>query len=97
MGVGVSSQRCVRWAAQDGRPDDLIFHLREADPLTALKSLGDDGLKRRPIHLAAARGNVRCVQILWEAGKLRICERVLPNSVATGACMRSRGLTDKDE
>ena len=68
--LAMSNQRCIRWAAQDGRTDDLIFHLRQEDPSTALKSLGDDQLKRRPIHLAAAHGHAKCVQILWEAGKL---------------------------
>ena len=70
MGMGMSNQRCIRWAAQDGRVDDLIYHLaQELDPALALKSTGEDGLRRRPIHLAAARGHARCVQVLWEAGE----------------------------
>ena len=76
MGMAMSNQRCIRWAAQDGRADDLIFHLSREDPSAALKSLGDDQLKRRPIHLAAERGHTKCVQILWEAGKLRASRQV---------------------
>lgn len=68
MGMGMSNQRCIRWAAQDGRTEDLLFHLCQEDPSIALKSVADDQLKRRPIHLAAERGHARCVQILWEAG-----------------------------
>lgn len=68
MGIGVSNQTCLRWAAQDGRADDLVFHLSQVDPYVALKSISDD-LKRYPIHLAAVGGHTRCVQILWEAGR----------------------------
>ena len=68
MGIGVSNQTCIRWAAQDGRADDLVFHLSQVDPYVALKSISDD-LKRYPIHLAAVGGHTRCVQILWEAGR----------------------------
>ena len=70
MGMTMSraSPKFVRWAAEDGRADDLIYHLSEGDPSAALKSAGDD-MKRCPIHHAAARGHPRCVQILREAGK----------------------------
>lgn len=70
MGMSMSraSPKFVRWAAEDGRANDLIYHLSEGDPSEALKSVSAD-LKRYSIHLAAARGHARCVQILREAGK----------------------------
>ena len=73
--MSLSSPKCVRWAAQDGRADDLIFHLSQGDPTAALKSASDE-LKRCPIHLAAARGHARCAQILWEAGRPLICRSI---------------------
>ena len=71
MSMSRASPKFVRWAAEDGRADDLIYHLSEGDPSAALKSVSDD-MKRCPIHLAAARGHARCVQILREAGKTKI-------------------------
>ena len=67
--MSMSSPRLVRWAAEDGRVDDLIFHLAQlSDRAAVLKSVSEDH-KRYPIHYAAARGHTRCVQILREAGK----------------------------
>lgn len=69
MGMTQSqSSKCVLWAAQDGRLNDLIYHLQDAGPeALAASSLSEK--RQAPIHLAAIRGHTKCIQVLREAGK----------------------------
>ena len=68
MGLSQSSTRCILWAAQDGRLNDLVYHLKNAR-LEALEPSPLAPKRRSAIHLAADGGHSRCVQVLREAGK----------------------------
>ena len=71
MGLTQSHTRYIMWAAQDGRLNDLLYHLRGAKP----ESLNFSGLspkRQAPIHLAAIGGHSMCIQALKEAGKFHI-------------------------
>lgn len=66
--MGLSHPRFVNWAAQDGRIDDLVYHLQRAGK----DSLNPSALspkKRAPIHLAAINGHSQCVKILFDSGQ----------------------------
>lgn len=66
--MGLSHPRFVNWAAQDGRVDDLVYHLQRAGK----GSLNPSALspkKRAPIHLAAIGGHSQCVKVLFDAGE----------------------------
>ena len=67
--MGHSHPKLVKWAAQDGRVNDLAFHLSYAGK-EALKANGDPK-RQTPIHLAAIGGHVECIRILWEVGTFR--------------------------
>ena len=68
MGMSQSSTRYILWAAQDGRLNDLIYHLKYAKPeMLECSSLVPN--RRAAIHLAAAGGHSSCVHVLREAGK----------------------------
>lgn len=56
------------WAAQDGRLEDLLYHLQGASP-AVLEPSSLSPKRQAPIHLAAIRGHSRCIQVLREAGK----------------------------
>lgn len=69
MGLTQSqSSKCVLWAAQDGRLNDLIYHLQDAGP-QALGPSSWSEKRQAPIHLAAIRGHNKCIQVLREAGE----------------------------
>lgn len=67
--MGETHSKYIMWAAQDGRLEDLLYHLQGAGPeaLEATSSLSPK--LQSPIHLAAMRGHPRCIQALREAGK----------------------------
>ena len=65
--MGLSHPRFVSWAAQDGRVDDLVYHLRRAG-LAALNPSPASPKQRAPIHLAAVGGHVQCIKVLRDAG-----------------------------
>ena len=79
MGMSQSS-KCVLWAAQDGRLNDLIYHLQGAGP-EALEPSGWSEKHQAPIHLAAIRGHTKCIRVLREAGKCRIESRAWLGSI----------------
>ena len=66
--MGASHTTCVFWAAQEGRTNDLTFHLECVDNKNAALSLTYSDKKWTPMHAAVARGHQQCVRILWEAG-----------------------------
>ena len=66
--MGISSSSLVSWAAQEGRVDDLIFHLGASSPM-ALKPALNSVKKRTPLHLAAIGGHNKCISVLYDAGK----------------------------
>ena len=66
--MGHTHPKFVSWAAQDGRVEDLVYHLQ----LAGKNSLNFSALereKRAPIHLAAIGGHTSCVKVLFEAGE----------------------------
>ena len=65
--MGQSHPRLVLWAAQEGRSEDLVFHLGECGS-EALKAVADTEKNHAPIHGAASGGHLQCIRILWEAG-----------------------------
>ena len=66
--MGQSHPRFVSWAAQDGRVDDLVFHLRLAGKNSLNPSVFAPK-RRAPIHMAAVGGHPQCVKILFDAGE----------------------------
>ena len=66
--MGQSHPRFVSWAAQDGRVDDLVYHLRLAGK-NSLQPSARSPKKRAPVHLAAIRGHSQCVKVLFDAGE----------------------------
>ena len=66
--MGLSHPRYALWAAQEGRVDDLAFHLH-ASGKEALKAHSTCPKRRTPLHLAAIGGHVRCIRLLCEAGE----------------------------
>lgn len=66
--MGLSHPKSVNWAAQDGRVEDLVYHLQRAGN-DSLKPSSLSPKKRAPIHLAAIRGHSQCVKVLFDAGK----------------------------
>lgn len=71
MGLNQST-RCILWAAEDGRLNDLLYHLGDMNP-RALEPSSLTPKKQAPIHLSAARGHALCIQALVQAGK-KSCE-----------------------
>lgn len=69
--MGASHTRCVFWAAQEGRCDDLIYHLDGCDRKQAL-SLKYTDKQWTPLHAAVVRGHQQCVRILCEAGEFKV-------------------------
>lgn len=67
LAMGHASSRLVSWAAQDGRVNDLIYHLETAGPL-ALKAAPNATKRRSPLHLAAIGGYTQCISVLYDAG-----------------------------
>ena len=65
--MGLSHPRFVNWAAQDGRVDDLVYHLQRAGK-DALYPSALSPMKRAPIHLAAIGGHFQCAKVLFDAG-----------------------------
>ena len=72
MGINISHTTCVHYAAQDGRANDLLFHLERAGK-QALDAIPGRLDQRTPLHLAAAGGHTACIQVLKEAGEVPIC------------------------
>lgn len=68
--MGHSSSRLVSWAAQDGRVNDLIYHLETGGPVS-LKPAPNSPRRRSPLHLAAIGGYTQCISVLYDAGTLR--------------------------
>lgn len=64
--MGHSHPKLVKWAAQDGRVNDLVFHL-SGGGVEALRANGDPK-RQTPMHLAAIGGHMKCIRVLWEAG-----------------------------
>lgn len=71
MGLAQSSSRYIMWAAQDGRLDDLLYHLQGAR-LEDLQASSLSPKRQAPIHVAAVRGHSACIQALREAGELEV-------------------------
>ena len=67
MGIIISHTTCVHYAAQDGRANDLVFHLERAGK-QALDAIPGRLDQRTPLHIAAAGGHTACIQVLKEAG-----------------------------
>jgi ankyrin repeat protein len=67
MGSIHSHPRFVSWAAQDGRVEDLVYHLQKAGK-NSLKPSALSPKQRAPIHLAAIGGHSECVKVLFDAG-----------------------------
>jgi len=76
MGGSQSSTRLILWAAQDGRSNDLLYHLSNVKP-ESLKGSSLAPHRRSAMHLAAERGNTECVRLLRQAGKLALEKSVL--------------------
>ena len=68
MGSIHSHPRFVSWAAQDGRVEDLVYHLQKAGK-NSLKPSALSPKQRAPIHLAAIGGHSECVKVLFDAGR----------------------------
>lgn len=68
MGIIISHTTCVHYAAQDGRANDLVFHLERAGK-QALDAIPGRLDQRTPLHIAAAGGHTACIQVLKEAGE----------------------------
>ena len=66
--MGLSHPRFVNWAAEDGRADDLVYHLRRSGK-EVLNPYPPSPKKRAPIHLAAVAGRTQCVRVLYDAGE----------------------------
>lgn len=65
--MGHSHPKLVSWAAQDGRVQDLVYHIQHSGKSSLLPS--SRSLKMRaPIHMAAVRGHVDCLKVLIDAG-----------------------------
>ena len=78
MGSLHSHPRVVSWAAQDGRVEDLVYHLQKGGK-NALKPSALSPKQRAPIHLAAIGGHSQCVKVLFDAGRGAPCVRVSGN------------------
>lgn len=65
--MGQASPKLVSWAAQDGRPEDLIYHLDKAGP-EGLKPASGAEKHRTPLMLASIGGFSQCISILYDAG-----------------------------
>ena len=65
--MGLAHPRFAVWAAQDGRVEDLVFHLRRSGK-EALKPYANSPKKQTPLHFSAIRGHAQCVRVLCEAG-----------------------------
>lgn len=68
--MGQASPKYVSWAAQDGRPDDLLYHLDQTGR-EGLKPAPGAEKRRTPLMLAAISGHTQCISILYDAGKLK--------------------------
>lgn len=66
MGQGASRQY-LSWAAQEGRVEDLIYHLKETGPV-GVNPAPNSEKNRSPLHLAAMEGRSQCVSVLYDAG-----------------------------
>ena len=66
--MGQSNPKLVAWAAQDGRVEDLIYHLGLTGP-SALKATAGSEKRRTPLHLAAISGRLECISILYDGGE----------------------------
>ena len=66
--MGQSNPKLVSWAAQDGRTQDLIYHLEVVGPSGLHASAGAEK-KRSPLHFAAIGGHLECISVLFDAGK----------------------------
>ena len=67
MGSLNSHPRLVSWAAQDGRVEDLVYHLQLAGKNSLYPSARSP--KMAPIHFAAIGGHPQCVKVLFDAGE----------------------------
>lgn len=65
--MGQSSPKLVTWAAQDGRVQDLVYHINTCGP-NGLKPAPGSEKKRAPLHFAAIGGYIECISILYDAG-----------------------------
>ncbi|XP_019852596.1 PREDICTED: ankyrin repeat and SOCS box protein 13-like [Amphimedon queenslandica] len=65
--MGQASPKLVSWAAQDGRPEDLIYHLDKTGP-EGLKPASGAEKQRTPLILSAIGGHTQCISILYDAG-----------------------------
>lgn len=68
MGINISHTSCVHYAAQDGRVNDLVYHLEHAGR-QALDSVHGRLDQRTPLHLAAAGGHTACIEVLFKEGE----------------------------
>ena len=68
--MGQASPKLVSWAAQDGRPEDLIYHLDKTGP-EGLKPASGTEKHRTPLILSAIGGHTQCISILYDAGTAR--------------------------
>ena len=65
--MGQASPKLVSWAAQDGRPEDLVYHLNLTGPI-GLKPAPGAEKRRTPLILAAIGGHTQCISILYDVG-----------------------------
>ncbi len=68
--MGASHTSCVFWAAQEGRCDDLLYHLDcSSSDTKEVVSVKHTDKQWTPLHAAVVRGHQQCVRILYEAGE----------------------------
>lgn len=61
------SPKLVTWAAQEGRAEDLVYHLGQTGP-DGLKPAPGVEKRRSPLILASIGGHTKCISILYDAG-----------------------------
>ena len=85
--MGQSNPKFVSYAAQDGRVQDLVYHLGISGP-NGLKPASGSEKNRTPLHLAAMGGFLECISVLYDAGE-RVCAlcsmHILPALLCVGA------------